>query len=116
MLRTFDIKCMPRTVIKGQVLANLVAKFTEGAEGDERLGPNVLLVSTSTPTSWKVYTNSTANQKGSGVGIILVSPEKIVMEKSLRLGFRWQWLVSLEEKLQKFIWTQDWWSGKSMEN
>ena len=29
ILRTFDIKYMPRTSIKGQVLADLVAKFTE---------------------------------------------------------------------------------------
>jgi len=27
--RAFDIKYMPRTSIKGQVLADLVAKFTE---------------------------------------------------------------------------------------
>ena len=99
MLGTFDIKCMPHTVIKGQVLADLVTEFTEGAKGDERLGPNILLVSTSTPAAWEVYTDSAANQKGSRVGIIVVSPEKIVVEKSLRLGFRWQWLVSLEEKL-----------------
>ena len=29
ILRAFDIRYMPRTSIKGQVLANLVAKFTE---------------------------------------------------------------------------------------
>ena len=28
-----------------------------------------------------------ANQRGSGVGLVLVSPEKITIEKSLRLGF-----------------------------
>ena len=28
-----------------------------------------------------------ANQQGSGVGLVLVSPEKITIEKSLRLGF-----------------------------
>ena len=28
-----------------------------------------------------------ANQKGSGVGLVLISPKKLVMEKSLRLGF-----------------------------
>ena len=28
-----------------------------------------------------------ANQKGSGVGLILISPERLVVEKSLRLGF-----------------------------
>ena len=28
-----------------------------------------------------------ANQRGSGVGLVLVSPEKIIIGKSLRLGF-----------------------------
>ena len=28
-----------------------------------------------------------ANQNGSGVGLIMISPEKIIIEKSLRLGF-----------------------------
>ena len=28
-----------------------------------------------------------ANQRGSGVGLVLVSPEKITIETSLRLGF-----------------------------
>ena len=28
-----------------------------------------------------------ANQKGFGVGLVLISPEKLVVEKSLRLGF-----------------------------
>ena len=27
------------------------------------------------------------NQRGSGVGLVLISPEKITIEKSLRLGF-----------------------------
>ena len=28
-----------------------------------------------------------ANQKGSGVRLVLISPEKLIVEKSLRLGF-----------------------------
>ena len=28
-----------------------------------------------------------ANQRGSGVGLVLISPEKLIVEKSLRLGF-----------------------------
>ena len=28
-----------------------------------------------------------ANQKGSGVELVLISPEKLIIEKSLRLGF-----------------------------
>ena len=28
-----------------------------------------------------------ANQKGSRMGLVLISPEKLIIEKSLRLGF-----------------------------
>ena len=31
--------------------------------------------------------NGAPNQKGSGVGLVLISPEKLTVEKSLRLGF-----------------------------
>ena len=34
-----------------------------------------------------MYTDGVANQKGSGIGIILITLKKLVMEKSLRLGF-----------------------------
>ena len=36
---------------------------------------------------WEVYVDGASNQKGSGVGLVLVSPEKVVIEKSLRLDF-----------------------------
>ena len=36
---------------------------------------------------WEVYVNGASNQKGSGVGLVLVSPKKVVVEKSLRLDF-----------------------------
>jgi len=34
-----------------------------------------------------VFIDGTANQRGSRVGLVLVSPEKITIEKSLRLDF-----------------------------
>ena len=34
-----------------------------------------------------MYVDGVANQKGSGVGLILISPKKIIIEKLLRLGF-----------------------------
>ena len=37
--------------------------------------------------SWKVYVDGAANYKGSGVGQVLIFPERITIEKSLRLGF-----------------------------
>ena len=37
--------------------------------------------------TWEVYVDEASNKKGSGVGLVLVSPEKVVVEKSLRLDF-----------------------------
>ena len=34
-----------------------------------------------------MYVDGAANQKGSGVGLVLVSPKKAIIEKSLRLRF-----------------------------
>ena len=92
ILGVFDIKYMPRTSVKGQVLVDLVAKFAECFEEidvkqrgmDEKL---VGLISAQCPSPWKVYVDGVANQRGSRVGLVLVSPEKITIEKSLRLGF-----------------------------
>ena len=78
--------------MKGQVLADLVAEFAELPEEvevkqhviDEK---SVGLISTQDILSWKVYVDGAANQRGVGVGLVLVSPEKITIEKSLRLGF-----------------------------
>ena len=50
-------------------------------------GKSVGVISLQEPLSWKVYVNGVANHRGSGVGLVLVSPEKITIEKSLRLGF-----------------------------
>ena len=50
-------------------------------------GKLVGTISVQEPSRWKVYVDGKTNQKGSGVGLILISPEKIIIEKSLRLGF-----------------------------
>ena len=36
---------------------------------------------------WEVYIDGAANRKGARIRIVLITPEKLVMEKSLRLGF-----------------------------
>ena len=92
ILGAFDIKYMPRTSIKEQVLADLVAKFTElpieeleSAENiDEQL---VGTISQYRLPAWEVYVDGASNQKGSGIGLVLISPEKVIIEKSLRLDF-----------------------------
>ena len=50
-------------------------------------GKSVGVISALKPPCWKVYVDGTANQKESGVGLVLISPKKIIIEKSLRLGF-----------------------------
>ena len=50
-------------------------------------GKPVGTISLQEPSFWKVYIDGAANQRGSGVGLVLVSPKQIIIEKSLRLGF-----------------------------
>ena len=81
ILGAFDIKYMPRTSIKGQVLADLVAEFAEPlietpTEQHGREGKPVGMASAPKPPCWKVYVDGVANQRGSGVGLVLITPEE----------------------------------------
>ena len=83
---------MSRTSVKGQVLADLVAEFAEYPEEvnvnqghmDEK---SVGLISAQGGSFWRVYVDGAANQQGAGLGLVLISPEEVIIEKSLRLGF-----------------------------
>ena len=37
--------------------------------------------------AWEVYVDRASNQKGLGIGLVLISPKKVIVEKSLRLDF-----------------------------
>ena len=92
ILGDFDIKYMPCTSINGQVLTNLVAEFAECLKemNVEKHGmdeKSIGVISAQCSMPWEVYMDRTANQRGLGVVLVLVSPEKITIEKSLRLGF-----------------------------
>ena len=83
---------MPRTSIKGQVLADLVAEFTEPkveelpsvGNMDEKL---IGTISQYRLPTWEVYVDGASNQKGLRVGLVLMSPKKVIIEKYLRLDF-----------------------------
>ena len=92
LLGAFDIKYMPRTSVKGQVLVDLIVEFTEPlveaiAEEENMDEKSVGTISTQGASRWKVYVNGAANQRGSEVGLLLISPKKITIEKSLELRF-----------------------------
>ena len=62
----FDIKYMPRIFIKGQVLADLVAEFTESLvemeDEEQNLGRKPIeTISLQGPSSWKLYVNGATN-------------------------------------------------------
>jgi len=83
---------MPRTSVNGQVLIDLVAEFAESlakerAKKQGMDGKLVDVVSLQEPLPWRVYVDGAANQRGFGMGLVLVSPENVIIEKSLRLGF-----------------------------
>ena len=69
-----------------------MAEFTESLveieDKEQNLGrkPDEA-ISLQGPSFWKLYVDGAANQRGSGVELVVVSPEKITVEKSLRLGF-----------------------------
>ena len=50
-------------------------------------GKSIGVISTPGLLCWKVYVDGTANQRGFGVGLVLISPEETIIEKSLRLRF-----------------------------
>ena len=83
---------MPRTSVKGQVLADLVAEFTE-LEADGLLAPEERDVKLACSISqrflptWEVHVDGALNQKSTGVGLVLTSSEMVTIEKSLSLGF-----------------------------
>ena len=86
-MRAYDVKYMPWTTIKGQVLVDFVVEFVEGVPEEENAIMGGVVSSATIAPSWKVCMDGASNQKGAGVGIVLVTLEKLIMEKSLRLGF-----------------------------
>ena len=92
LLGAFDIKYRPRSSVKGQVLADLVTEFAEPSvetitEKKDMDGKSVGTISARETLRWRVYVDGAANQRGSGIGLVLISPEVIAIEKSLRLEF-----------------------------
>ena len=71
---------------------NLMANFSEPSlekviKAHHMNGKSVDTISLQETSFWKVYIDGVANQRGSEVGLVLISPEKLTIEKSLRLGF-----------------------------
>uniref|UniRef100_A0A2N9GNU9 Uncharacterized protein n=1 Tax=Fagus sylvatica TaxID=28930 RepID=A0A2N9GNU9_FAGSY len=70
----------------GQVLADFVAEF-------QGKGENLESTYTTSPHTdegslgWKLFVDGASNMKGAGAGAVLVSPEGLILEQAVRLGF-----------------------------
>jgi ribonuclease HI len=86
-LGAYDVQYKPRTAIKGQVLADFIAEFAPGdsilTEGEHRKDTE----RDSEKKDWVLYVDGAANSRGSGLGIVLISPGGELLEQAVRLGF-----------------------------
>ena len=62
-------------------------EFTESVVGEGKGIVETMSILVFVVPTCEVYTDEVANQKGVGIGIVLITPEKLLMEKSLQLGF-----------------------------
>ena len=75
-LSEFDIQYHPRTAIKGQVVADFIAKFTLGdGHGTEE------------KWQWNINTNRSSNRRVGGVGVVIQTPEGDKILCMIRLDF-----------------------------
>ena len=70
----------------------MVAKFAESPVKNEseehRMDEkSVGLIATQEPLRWKVYMDGATDQKGSGMGLVLISPEKTHRGKVVKARF-----------------------------
>ncbi|KAH7848295.1 hypothetical protein Vadar_000864 [Vaccinium darrowii] len=87
MLAEFDIKYITRKSVKGKAVAEFLADHpVEGPEDIEFEFPyeNVM---TATNDVWMLYFDGAANQKGFGIGVLLVSPEGSHIPLAFKLNF-----------------------------
>ncbi|XP_070039957.1 uncharacterized protein [Nicotiana tomentosiformis] len=78
----FDIEYKLRTTIKSQVLANFIADFSQGLL--LLAAKEAIMVSKLAPRVWTLFTDGTSNVKGSGLGIVLVTPSGETLRQSIR--------------------------------
>ena len=75
-LSEFDVQYRLRTVVKGQIVADFIAEYTQsedkGAEG-HRL--------------WSIHTDGSSNQHARGAGVVIQTPEGDKIECMIRLDF-----------------------------
>ena len=85
---TLDVKYLPGTAIKGQILADFVAEFTLTSEQKDL---NEITFQENMPEDsgwWKIYVDGASNAKGSGTRVVIIMLDETVIEQLIRLHFK----------------------------
>ncbi|XP_035844008.1 uncharacterized protein LOC118490461 [Helianthus annuus] len=85
-LGALDIEYQKRTAVKGQVIADFLAEIPEGEAIVDPVVQDIPESSTARQT-WKLYTDGSSSGKGSGAGLMLISPDEIRLMYALRFDF-----------------------------
>ncbi|GKC57940.1 reverse transcriptase domain-containing protein [Tanacetum coccineum] len=94
-IRTYDISYVSRNKPEGPLVNKFLGQGehglgTSGASREEtisvgkELEPNL----TPTPKAWRLYIGKEALKEGSGIGMILVSPDETIRSYTIRLNFK----------------------------
>ena len=75
-LSEFDIQYRPCTAIKGQVVIDFIAEFTNKEDKGADEYPR-----------WSIHTDKSSNRQVGGVGVMLLSPERDKIECMVHLNF-----------------------------
>ncbi|XP_021986714.1 uncharacterized protein LOC110883213 [Helianthus annuus] len=85
-LGALDIEYQKQIAVKGKVIADFLAEIPEGEAILDPVVQDIPESSTARQT-WKLYTDGSSSGKGSGAGLMLISPDEIRLMYALRFDF-----------------------------
>ena len=85
-LGSLGVEYKPRAAIKGQVLAEFLAEFQYDPNNPSLTIPAEAQLGLVTG-KWELFVDGALNSKGSGAGVVLVSPKGLILEQAVRLKF-----------------------------
>ena len=96
-LGQYDIQYRPRTAIKAQILADFIVEFVSPNPAPTQLGtalggtghePEESEAEHSPTSAWKIFVDGSSTSRRAGAGIVLQSPEGLVIEQAFTLDFK----------------------------
>ena len=83
-----NMKYLPRTAIKGQILVDFVAEFTSASRHGESSTSAFQRDSLENSRWWRIYVDGAFNSKRAGTGVVIITPNDMVIEQSIRFNFK----------------------------